>query len=127
MSAVLRPDLTSHLTSLRFGIAFVWILFGLLFKALGALPRHRRIVERVVGQRASGVVLFGVAAGETLLGSWMIYGRWLPVCVGIQTAAIIVMNGLELRYAKDLLLSPVVMVCANVVLLSAGWYVALAT
>ena len=37
------------------------------------------------------------------------------------------MNALELRHARDLLLSPIGMVSANVVFLSIGWYVALAT
>jgi hypothetical protein len=57
----------------------------------------------------------------------MIVGRFLPLCVAIQTAALVSMNALELRRARDLLLSPVGMVGANVVLLSLGWYVALAT
>jgi len=37
------------------------------------------------------------------------------------------MNTLELRRARDLLLSPLAMVCANAVLLSLGCYVALAS
>jgi DoxX-like family len=119
-------DLHSPVAWLRLGIGLVWIVFGLLFKALGAVPRHRRIVARVLGERASGPVLFAVAAGETALGLWMIYGRFLPACVALQTLAIVSMNALELRYARDLLVSPAGMVCANVALLALGWYVALA-
>jgi hypothetical protein len=37
------------------------------------------------------------------------------------------MNALELRYARDLLLAPIAMVCANAVFLSLGWYVAFAS
>jgi hypothetical protein len=116
----------THLTWLRVSLALVWLIFGLLFKALGAVPRHRRIVARVVGEERSGLVLWLVALAEIGLGVWMLVGRSLPLCVGAQTLLIVAMNALELRYARDLLLSPIGMVCANVVFLSLGWYVALA-
>jgi uncharacterized membrane protein YphA (DoxX/SURF4 family) len=120
-------DFHSPLTWLRIGIASVWLLFGLFFKALGAVPRHRQIVARVVGEERANVVLWLVALGEIGLGAWMIVGRFLPACMAIQTAALASMNALEIRHARVLLLSPIGMVCANVVLLSLGWYVALAT
>jgi hypothetical protein len=116
----------SGLTWLRLGIASVWLLFGLFFKALGAVPRHRQIVARVVGEDRAGTVLWMVALGEIGLGLWMIAGRYLLVCAAIQTAFIAAMNTLELRHARDLLLSPIGMVSANVVFLSLGWYVAFA-
>ena len=119
-------DLRSHLTWLRLGIAFVWLLFGLLFKALDAVPRHRQIVARVVGAEHAGVVLWLVAISEIGLGGWMLVGRSLAACMAAQTLLIVSMNTLELRRARDLLLSPVAMVCANIVFLSLGWYVALA-
>ena len=120
-------DFHSPITWLRIGIALVWLVFGLLFKALDFLPRHNRIVARVVGERrAKGVTLF-VAVGETVLGVWMMSGHALVACVALQTAAIVLMNGLELRHARDLLVSPIGMVCANTVLLSLAWYVALAS
>jgi hypothetical protein len=112
-------------SGLRIGIAAVWILFGLVFKALGVLPRHKAIVARVVGERAAGPMTSFVAAGEVCLGLWMLSGRWLPGCAAVQTLALVAMNALELRYARDLLVSPVGMVVANVVFLGAGWYVAL--
>jgi hypothetical protein len=118
-------DLHSRVTWLRIGIAGVWLLFGLLFKALGALPRHRRIVARVVGPLAAGKVTLLVAFTEIGIGGWMLSGRGLVACAAAQTLLIVGMNTLELRYARDLLLSPVGMVCANAVFLSAGWYVAL--
>ncbi len=108
---------------MRLGIALVWLVFGLLFKALDAVPRHRQIVARVVGTRYARTVTTLVAMGETVLGLWMLYGRYLAVCVAIQTVALIVMNGLELRYARDLLLAPFAMICANIILLAMGWYV----
>ena len=118
-------DLHSRLTWIRLGIALVWIVFGLIFKALGAVPRHRQIVARVVGHSQARAVTLLVAVSEIMLGLWMLYGRYLPLCVGIQTMLIGTMNILELRHARDLLLSPVGMVCANCIFLGFGWYVAL--
>jgi hypothetical protein len=118
-------DFRSHITWLRIGIALVWLLFGLVFKLANALPRHRQIVARVVGQRASRRMTMLVALGESALGMWMLTGRFLPVCVGIQMIVIVAMNTLELRYARDLLASPALMVIANGVLLGIAWYVAL--
>jgi hypothetical protein len=126
MSWLAPFDVHSPLTWLRLAIAFVWFLFGLLFKALGAVPRHRRIVARVVGDAHAGAILWLVALAEIGLGAWMLLGRALPVCMVAQTILIAAMNTQELRYARDLLLSPVAMVCANAVFLALGWYVALA-
>jgi hypothetical protein len=108
------------------GIALVWLVFGLVFKALDVVPRHRKIVARVVGERLSRPVVLLVALGETSIGLWMLSGMFLPLCVALQTAVIATMNVLELRFARDLLLSPRLMLCANAVLLAVGWYVALA-
>ena len=116
-------DMHSHLTWIRLGIAGVWFLFGLIFKALGFLPRHRQVVVRVVGPQRAATVLWLVVVAESGLGMWMLLGRWLPLCMVVQTLLIASMNTLELRRARDLLISPWGMVCANAVFLSLGWYV----
>jgi hypothetical protein len=126
MSWMAPFDLRSHVTWLRLGIALVWLVFGLLFKALDAVPRHRQIVVQVVGQERARAILWLVAVGEIGLGLWMLEGRLLPLCMAAQTLLIVAMNFLELRRARHLLLSPIGMVCANALFLSLGWYVALA-
>lgn len=118
-------DASSPLTWLRIGVASVWLLFGLVFKLLGFMPRHLQIVERVVGPRHARSVLRAVALAEVGLACWMLVGRALPACMAVQTALIAGMNTCELRYARDLLLSPVGMLLANAAFLSLGWYVAL--
>jgi hypothetical protein len=118
-------DFHALVTWMRIASASVWLLFGLLFKALDAVPRHRKIVARVVGDARSGPVLWLVALTEITLGVWMLVGRALILCVVAQTLLIVAMNTLELRRARDLLLSPIAMVCANAVFLSMGWYVAI--
>lgn len=119
------PDLHTPLGWLRLGVASVWLLFGLVFKLLGFMPRHLRIVERVVGPRWARVLLRVVALGEIGLALWMLSGRGLAACMAVQTAMIVSMNACELRYARDLLLSPFGMLLANTLFLSLGWYVAL--
>jgi hypothetical protein len=126
MESLAPFDPHSPSTWLRVGVALVWLVFGLLFKALGMMPRHRHIVARVVGEQAAGRVTSLVAAGEIGLALWMLSGRHLPICMSVQTLALVAMNTLEIRYARDLLVSPIGMICANAVLLAVGWYVALA-
>ena len=108
----------------RLVVGAVWLVFGVVFKAFDVVPRHRQIVARVLGERWSRPVILLVAAGEATLGAWMIAGRLLVPCVALQTAAIVTMNALELRYARDLLLAPRLMLLANTALLTAAWYAA---
>lgn len=66
-----------------------------------------------------------VGLGEVVLGVWVLSG-WRPrLCAAAQTAALLAMNTLELIFAQELLLSPIGMVLANILFLSAVWYAAL--
>jgi uncharacterized membrane protein YphA (DoxX/SURF4 family) len=121
----ISPSHPLWLTGLRLALAAVWLVFGLLFKAIGFVPRHRQIVARVVGPERAALVLWLVAATEITLAAWLLLGRFLVACMVAQTALIVVMNTLELKYARDLLLSPRAMLCANALFLALGWYVAL--
>ena len=58
----------SLLDGVRIAIGLVWIVFGLLFKVANLVPRHRRIVARVVGERFSGSIVFAVGLAEAGLG-----------------------------------------------------------
>jgi hypothetical protein len=114
-------------TWVRLGVAAVWILFGLIFKVLGAVPRHREIVARVLGERWAGPVTRLVGLGECAVGVWMASGWHVGACVAAQTLAIASMNSLELLKARELLLSARWMLLANAGLLGAGWAVVAAT
>ena len=107
-------------------VGSVWLVFGVYYKLLRQVPRHERIVARVLGDRVAPVMTRVIGAGEAAIALWMFSGVALPVCVALQTLLIASMNALELRYARDLLLAPVPMVVANVMLLSVAWYAALA-
>jgi hypothetical protein len=111
-------------TALRIGTAAVWLVFGFVFKVLDVVPRHRLIVASVLGAGVAGPVTIAIGAAEAVLGLWILSRIRPLLCATAQTAAIVSMNALELTFAKDLLLAPIPMVCANTVFLAAGWYCA---
>jgi hypothetical protein len=111
--------------ALRLGTAAVWLVFGLVFKVLDVVPRHRLIVASVLGAGVAGPLTIAIGAAETVMGLWILSRIRPLLCAATQTIAIVSMNTLELVLAKDLLLAPIPMVCANTLFLAAGWYCAL--
>lgn len=109
----------------RWILASVWLAFGLIAKILNLVPRHRLIVERVVGDPAAWLTP-AIGVLEVLLAVWILSGLRRRLCAGAQTVAIAAMNACELIWARDLLLAPLPMVALNVAFLSAAWYAALA-
>jgi len=115
------------LLAMRIATAGVWLVFGFLFKVCQLLPRHQSIVAAVIGPALAGPATVLIGSAETVMGLWILSRRWPLACAAAQTAAIVLMNTLEIIQARELLLSPVGMVCANTVLLLAGWVLALRT
>ena len=89
------------------------------------VPRHRLIVAAVLGEAAAGPVTVVIGAAEAAMALWILSGIYPRACAALQTIAIATMNTLELTVARDLLLAPILMVCANTVFLVAVWYCAL--
>jgi hypothetical protein len=116
-------DLSSPESLVRLCVGMVWVTFGIVFKVLGAVPRHQRIVGRILGERHARSITLFVGFGECALGIWMWSGLWTAACVGVQAVGIVAMNTLEIARAKDLLLSPRLMVLTNLGLVGAGLYV----
>ena len=113
--------------AMRIGTAAVWIVSGLVFKVLHLVPRHQTIVADVLGDAVAGPMTLLIGGAEIVMGIWIL-SRWRPrTCAMAQTIAIVSMNALELTFAKDHLLAPLPMVCANCVFLAVGWYLALHT
>lgn len=122
-SGILRRSL---LLLARYGLGAVWIFHGLFSKVLLGIPRHQRIVGRILGDDLAAPATLAIGAGEILLGLWILSGKLRQGSAAAQTILLVAMNTLELLYAWDLLLSPVAMVFANLLLLALAWYGALA-
>jgi len=112
---------------IRILAAGVWCGFGSVFKVIGAVPRHQEIVAAVLGPDIAPLITVVIGLAETALGLWFLIGFLPRTCAIFQTATIISMNGLELIYARSLLLAPVPMVVLNAVFLALVWYAVLAS
>ncbi len=113
------------LRALAYGTASVWGFHGLFSKLLQGIPRHRLIVERVLGSSWAPQATVAIGVGELLMAGWILSGRFPRSCAAAQTVALGAMNLLELRYARDLLLAPWPMVAANLIFLGLAWVLAL--
>jgi hypothetical protein len=119
------PDVHTSAGIARLLVAAVWLTFGIYYKVLRGVPRHERIVARILGDRIAPVLTRLIGLGEAGIGVWMLSGLWLPGCATVQTALVGTMNAIELRKARDLLLAPLPMVLGNTLLLAIAWYAAL--
>jgi hypothetical protein len=116
-----------RIMALTFATAAVWLLFGTWFKVFGMVPRHRKIVATVVGEAGAGPVTVLIGAAEIAMALWILSGLYPRACAALQSIAIVTMNALELSLARDLLLAPILMICANTLFLVIVWYCALKT
>ncbi len=116
---------TRWATSIRWGLASIWLFHGLLAKILGMIPRQQAIVARVVGPDLSRGATVLVGVGEVLLAAWIVSAKAPRACAGVMTLMLACMNAFEIALAKDLLLAPVPMLAANVALSLLIWLVAL--
>ena len=120
MSSLLQSD-AFHLAA-QILIGSVWVFHGLYSKLLNGIPRHRLIVAKILGDANAAQATRAIGLLELLLGIWVFTG-WQPVaCAGVQTAAIVAMNCLEILLARKLLISAVGMVCLNVGFLTLVWF-----
>lgn len=102
-------------------IGAVWIFHGLYSKILNGIPRHREIVARILGERRAVWLTRLIGGGEVLLGLWVFTGVAPLLCAGVQTLGLVAMNALEIRRARDLLISPWGMVALNAGYLALVW------
>jgi len=112
--------------SLRWAVAFVWLVHGLYNKLLGGSPRHLAIVQSMPGFAGAAGVRLMIAVGvcEVGLALWMLSGRALRACAATQTVVLLAMNVLELTFARPLLISPLGLIPLNVAFLSFAWIAA---
>ena len=103
-------------------IGSVWVFHGLYSKVSNGIPRHRQIVERILGERIADQATFVIGILEVLLGLWIFSGVQRRACALSQTLALVSMNFLEILLARDLLISATGMVALNLGFISLIWY-----
>jgi DoxX-like family len=107
---------------LTFLIGSVWVFHGLYSKLADGIPRHRQIVERILGEGIAGPATWAIGAAEVLLGLWVFSRFRRKECALVQTLALVSMNFLEILLAWDLLISAPGMVALNLFFLTWVWY-----
>jgi uncharacterized membrane protein YphA (DoxX/SURF4 family) len=91
-------------TILRYLIAAVWFISGLFCKVLNFVPRHERIVAKILGNGYAAPLTRLIGIGEILMGVWVLTRFKPKQNAVIQMLLIAIMNILEFLLAPDLLL-----------------------
>jgi uncharacterized membrane protein YphA (DoxX/SURF4 family) len=120
MTARYRTTLFPKLLPILIGS--VWIFHGFYSKISNGIPRHRQIVERILGEGIADRATLGIGILEILLGLWVFSGIQRRACALVQTMALVSMNFLEILLAGDLLISAPGMVALNLGFISLIWY-----
>ena len=89
---------------INYFIAALWFVNGLFCKVFNLVPRHQKIVEKIldVDNARSLTMLIGFA--EIGMAIWIISATWSRLNVVVQIIVIATMNTLEFFLAPDLLL-----------------------
>jgi hypothetical protein len=85
-------------------IAAVWIANGLFCKVLNLVPRHEKIVARILGEPHAGLLTRAIGVSEILMAVWIITRIWPRLNAIVQMTIIAAMNCIEFILAPDLLL-----------------------
>lgn len=120
MNACFRANLFRKLLAILIGS--VWVFHGLYSKVSDGIPRHRQIVERILGEGIADRATLAIGILEILLGLWVFSGIQRRICALVQTLALVSMNFLEILLARDLLISAPGMVALNLGFISLIWY-----
>ncbi|MBW7674718.1 DoxX-like family protein [Chryseobacterium chendengshani] len=89
---------------LNYFIAVVWLINGLICKALNFVPRHEEIVSRILSEGHSRILTILIGCSEILMAFWILSGIKTKLNAVTQIIIIAVMNILEFILVPDLLL-----------------------
>ncbi|MGO9110017.1 MAG: DoxX-like family protein [Thermoguttaceae bacterium] len=89
---------------LTYCIATVWIANGLFCKVLNFVPRHERIVARILGPEYACSLTDSIGTAEILMAVWILSGIKSRLNAVTQILIVAAMNILEFILAPDLLL-----------------------
>ena len=90
--------------TLTYLIAAVWIINGLVCKVLTFVPRHKEIVERILGGESSESLTILIGFSEIVMGIWILTEFKSKLNAVVQMTLVTTMNILEFTLAPDLLL-----------------------
>ena len=85
-------------------IAAVWFVNGFYCKLLGAVPRHRAIVARILGEGHADLITKAIGSAEICMTIWIVSGIQSRLNAVTQIVIVAAMNVLEYFLARDLLL-----------------------
>ena len=85
-------------------IAAVWFVNGLFWKVLDLVPRHREIVERILGESYAASLTICIGLLEVLIAIWVVTRIRSRLCAVTQIVLVLAMNVLEFLLTPDLLL-----------------------
>jgi hypothetical protein len=89
---------------INYFIAAVWFVNGFFCKVLNFVPRHQKIVERILDIENARSLTLLIGFAETGMAIWIISGIRVRLNVIAQILLIAAMNTLEFFLAPDLLL-----------------------
>ena len=91
-------------TILTYCIATVWMANGLFCKVLNLVPRHEKIVARILGGDYSRPLTILIGFSEIMMAIWILSGYKTKLNAMVQIIIVASMNTLEFMLAPDLLL-----------------------
>jgi hypothetical protein len=85
-------------------IAIVWIANGFFCKVLNLVPRHEKIVARILGDEFSKPLTILIGLSEVIMAFWILSAYKTKLNAITQIVIVMIMNALEFILVSDLLL-----------------------
>jgi hypothetical protein len=89
---------------INFFVAVVWMINGLFCKVLNFVPRHERIVARILGDEHAVLLTKAIGIAEIFMAVWILSNIKSRLNAVIQILIVAIMNCIEFVSAPDLLL-----------------------
>lgn len=101
---ILSPKMKKMKIFIRYFIAAIWFVNGVLCKILNLVPRHQAIVERITDTTHGRLITLIIGVGEFCISIWVAQGVWPKLNAVVQILIIILYSILGYMMAPDLLL-----------------------
>ena len=88
----------------KYAIPLVWLTNGLFCKVLNFVPRHEKIVARILGDSFSQPLTILIGISEIMMTVWILSGIKPKLNAYAQITIVLSMNIIEFIFASDLLM-----------------------